>query len=121
TELNVFNTQGIWGFDGDDNERRLAQAQVIVKELGSLPRVILSGDFNVKEQTKSIALIEDRLKNIFKGERTTSFNLKHKTSPGFATAVVDMVFASTDLKVIEHYQPDVNVTDHLPQVVVFEL
>lgn len=112
--IQVFNTQGVWGKDGDDNKRRLAMAKTIINALAPYDDVVLAGDFNVQENTKSIGLIQDKLVNIFKKDnRTTSFNMKHKSSPGFATAVVDMMFVSSSMTVLEHRQCDENVSDHL--------
>lgn len=119
--LNVFNTQGIWGFDGDDNERRLAMSDVIAREVSGKPRVILAGDFNVREQTQAIRNIEVQLVNVFKGELQTSFNLRHKNHEGFAGAVVDMVFVSRDIRVLAHSVPEDDVSDHLPLVCKFEI
>lgn len=114
TELNIFNTQGIWGFDGEDNERRLAMGDIIAREVAQKPHTILAGDFNVQEGSKTTDTIEQHLKNIFKGERTSSFNMRHKTHPGFATAIVDMIFISPDFKVVNHTMPDDDVSDHKP-------
>ena len=59
-------------------------------------------------------MIEERLVNVFKNDhRATSFYMRHKTTPGYATAVVDLVFASSSIKVLEHQQYDDNVSDHL--------
>lgn len=121
TTLNVFNTQGIWGFDGDDNERRLAMSDVIVREIAGKPRVILAGDFNVKEGTQAIRNIEAHLLNVFGRELRNSFNLRHKEHPGYATAVVDMVFVSRDIRVLEHAVPEDDVSDHLPLVCKVEV
>lgn len=112
--IQVFNTQGVWGKDGDDNERRLVMAKTIVDAVAPYDSVVLAGDFNVQEKTKSIALIEEHLVNIFKQDnRVTSFNMRHKTNPGFATAVVDSMFVSSSLTVLEHRQCIENVSDHL--------
>jgi len=112
--LQVFNTQGVWGKDGNDNERRLTMAQTIVNAIKPFDSVVLAGDFNVQEKTKSIAMIEEHLVNVFKNDhRSTSFNMKNKTNLGFATAVVDMVFVSPSLHVLEHRQCEENVSDHL--------
>ncbi|MEK7620086.1 MAG: endonuclease/exonuclease/phosphatase family protein [Patescibacteria group bacterium] len=112
--LQVFNTQGVWGKDGDDNERRLMMAQTIVDAVAPFQEVVLAGDLNVQEKTKTISLIEEHLVNVFKPDnRITSFNMRHKTNPGFATAVVDMLFVSSLLRVLEHRQYDEGVSDHL--------
>ena len=121
TTLNVFSIHGIWGKDGDDNPRRLAMSDTIIKHIQNKPRVMISGDFNVKENTKTVAKLEKHLYNVFKGERTTSFNMNAKTDPKFATAVVDHLLISNDLTVQEHHQPDVNVSDHLPLIATIEI
>ncbi|HLN18550.1 MAG TPA: endonuclease/exonuclease/phosphatase family protein [Patescibacteria group bacterium] len=119
-KLNVFNTQGIWGLDGGDNERRLKMSETIVNEIRGMDNVILAGDFNLKPNTKTIENIEKHLRNVFKDELTTTFNMKQKTIPGYATAVVDMIFTSNNLKVVEKYCPNVNISDHFPLVVILE-
>lgn len=120
TTVHIFNTQGVWGRDGNDNPRRLAMGEAIAQAVAPHPNVILAGDFNVQDGTQTLARIERHLRNLFTGERTTSFNMRRKTNPGYATAVVDMVFASPTFRVLEHRQPDVDVSDHLPLVCVLE-
>lgn len=119
--LQVFNTQGVWGKDGDDNDRRLAMAKTIVDAIVPYDTVVLAGDFNVQEKTLTIGMIEKHLTNVFKGERTTSFNMRHKTNPGFSTAVVDMIFTSPSIGIVDHRQYDDNVSDHLALSVTIDL
>ena len=121
-KLNIFNTQGIWGFrDGKDNKRRLEMGKKIIREIKSKENVILAGDFNLSPDTKTIALVEKHLRNVFKNELITSFNMKRKTDRGYAKAVVDMVFADHKIKTIDHYCPQIDVSDHLPLVCMFEV
>lgn len=119
--LNVFSLHGIWGKDGDDNPRRLAMSDTIIAYTKQLPRVILSGDSNVKENTETVRKLECHLHNVFKGERATSFNMRIKTDQNFAHAVVDHLLVSPDLTVIEHHQPDIDASDHLPMVATIEI
>ena len=119
TTLNVFNTQGIWDTHGGDNERRMHMGEIIAAAVAGKPHVILAGDFNVQEGTKTIRTIEAELVNVFQGELKTTFNLRHKREPGFATAVVDMVFVSRDIRVLVHRAPSVDVSDHVPLVCEF--
>ncbi len=121
TKLNIFNTQGVWGEDGDDNDRRLAMGKTIVDSIQGYKNVILCGDFNVQEKTQTMELIDKHLTNIFKGELKTTFNMQQKTFPGFATAVVDMIFTSPNIKTTEKSCPKVNITDHLPLLATFEM
>src|SRR3989344_564607 len=117
--VDVFNVHGIVDNRGEyDSPDRLEMSRVIVEEIGGKENVILSGDFNVKPNTKTIGNIEKHLTNVFKDELTTTFNMRHKDNPGFATAVVDMIFVSKSIKVLEHHCPRVDVSDHYPLVAV---
>jgi endonuclease/exonuclease/phosphatase family metal-dependent hydrolase len=119
--LHFFNTQGVWGFDGNDNERRLQMGDTIAQEVANKSPALLMGDFNTQEGTQSIAKIEKHMTSIFKGEMKTSFNLEYKKSGGFATAVVDMMFMSPGVKVLSHHVSQANVSDHLSLVAEFEI
>ncbi len=123
-QLHLLNTQGIWGTDGNDNERRLKMGDLIVREVGSDAPLLLAGDFNVNEKTHTIAKIEEKLVNVFKDALVTSFNLKHKDlvkDPGFATSVVDMMFLSPDVKILSKSVPQADVSDHLPLICEIEI
>lgn len=119
-EINVFNTHGIWGFNGKDNRRRLKMSNIIVNKIKDKKNVILSGDFNVLPNTKTIENIERYLTNVFKNELKTSFNMQYKEKKEFSTSVVDMIFTSRIIKILDHYCPNVNVSDHLPLVSVLK-
>lgn len=119
--LNVFNTQGIWGLDGRDNKRRLKMAETIVHEIKDHENVILAGDFNVCPGTETIAKIEKQLHNVFGSTLKSTFNMKQKENPGFAQAVVDMIFISSDIKAIDYSCLQVNISDHLPLICNLEL
>lgn len=121
TTLNVLNTHGIWELSGRDNERRLKMSQVIVDSIQDKENVILAGDFNLQAGTQTIRNIEQHLTNVFKDELTTTFNMKRKDNPDYGQAVVDMIFVSPNIKMVERYCPQVDVSDHLPLVCVFEL
>lgn len=123
-KLHVFNTQGIWGEDGDDNERRLMMSKKIIQAIGDLSPVVLAGDLNVQEGTQTVLNIEKKLKNVFYRELKTSFNLQRKNldvHPGFAEATVDMMFVSPDVKVLNKRVPQVDVSDHLPLFAEIEI
>lgn len=119
--VHIFNLHGIWGRDGEDNERRIRMSQKVVEAVKGKEYVILAGDFNTLENTRTISNIDKYLVNVFKGELTTTFNMKRKSDQGYATAVVDMVFVSPNIKVIKHYCQTVDISDHLPLVCVFEI
>lgn len=120
-ELNICNIHGIWGLDGEDNERRLKMSKAIIREIKNKENVILAGDFNVKPNTQTIRNIESHLKNIFKDELETTFNMKHKDNTGYATSVVDMIFVSKRFEIVDRYAPNVDVSDHIPLVCELEI
>jgi endonuclease/exonuclease/phosphatase family metal-dependent hydrolase len=123
--LNIFNLQGVWDLDGTNNSpERLKMSQVIVDAVQDLPNVVLAGDTNALRASQAIRNIEQYLSNVFGDELATSFNTKRKDLekyPGYATATVDMMFVSPNLKVVEHYCPQVDVSDHLPLVIRIEI
>lgn len=120
-KLHVCNMHGIWGLDGADTKERLRMSKLIVKEIKGKKPLVLMGDFNIKPNTKTIEAIEEKLTNVFKDELTTSFNLEHKKHPGYATAVVDMFFATKDINIVSKSVPADDVSDHLPLLVTIEL
>lgn len=115
-KLNVFNTHGPWGTHGGDTTRRLTMSGKIVEAIQGKEYVILSGDFNTRPNTKTIKQIEKYLINVFPSELPTTFNMKRKTDPGYATSVVDMLFVSKSIQVLQKECSNVDVSDHLPLV-----
>ena len=120
-QLNVFNTQGIWGEDGGDSDRRLLMGESISQAVKDKGNVILAGDFNCNPGTKTIQKIEKHLTNVFGRELPSTFNMKHKAEGGYATAVVDMIFVSKEFTVVSKTCHDDDVSDHRALSVVVEL
>ncbi len=100
TLLHAFNNHGVWEVHGGDTPERLKMGRHIAEAVHGKSHVILGGDFNVNPNTETIRLIEKELQPVFGEEIKTTFNLKYKTDPGFATAVVDLLFVSSDIKII---------------------
>ncbi len=119
--LHVFNTQGVWGYNGLDSPRRIAMGQVIADNVAGKSNVILSGDFNMDPNTQAMAQVEKYLTSVFKYNLPTTFNMKRKTNPGYAEAAVDMFFVSPEIKVLNQACKQVDVSDHLPLVVELDV
>jgi len=120
-KLHVFNMHGIWGKGGDDTSERIRMSNIIVNEIKEKDLTVLMGDFNLKPHTTTISNIEKHMKSVFKGDLASTFNMKHKTDPGYATAVVDMFFVSPDITIVSKSSPPDDVSDHLPFVVEIEI
>ena len=122
--INVFNLHGLWELSGGDTPERLKMSEIILNEVKGKPRVILGGDFNIKPKTKTIHAIEKKLTNVFKNELKTTFNVSRKDLtrfPGYSSAVVDMIFISNDIKVLEKSCPTIDISDHLPLICELEV
>jgi endonuclease/exonuclease/phosphatase family metal-dependent hydrolase len=122
TDLNVFNFQGVWDMDGDNfSTQRRNMSEVIIEQVSNKSHVILAGDTNAKPTNKAIIAIEEYLTNIFGHELVTSFNMRRKDNPGYATACVDMIFVSSDMSVTDHSCPDIDISDHLPLIATIKI
>jgi endonuclease/exonuclease/phosphatase family metal-dependent hydrolase len=119
--INIANVHGIWDFHGRDSDKRIEQAQLILEQIQHKRSVILAGDFNMNPDTKAISLISESIPLIFGNDLKTTFNMSRKSNPDFGNAVVDMVFASPDIKITSTKCPNVDVSDHLPLIVEFEI
>lgn len=116
-----FNIHGVWDKHGDDSPRRFQMLEVVKSAIQGKSPSILAGDTNLKPNTEFAKTIEETLLSVFGNNLSSTFNMKHKTKPGYATAVVDMIFVSLDIKVLEKRMPIVDVSDHMPLVAVLEV
>lgn len=115
--LHVFNLHGAWNLNGDEYSLpRQRMADAVINATKDKKRVIVAGDINTRPTNQAIRRIqtEANLTNIFADELKSTFNTRHKTNPGYASSIVDMVFVSPDVEVLAHACPDVDVSDHMP-------
>jgi endonuclease/exonuclease/phosphatase family metal-dependent hydrolase len=121
-DLDIFNFQGVWDLDGDNySPQRKQMSDIIIKAVHNKPNVILGGDTNARPTNKAILAIEQHVRSVFGNELTTTFNMKHKDDPGYASSVVDMLFVSQHITVLDYTCPNIDVSDHLPLVATFEV
>ncbi len=97
-KLLVMNVHGTWSTAGkSDSPERLVQSERIISfmDKSNLPKVLM-GDFNLRPDTKSVSMLEDKLNNLIKSNNieTTRTSLYTKTEK-FA----DYTFIGDDLKV----------------------
>lgn len=119
----LYSWHGVWEKLGHDTEARFKMQDSIVDALKGKDRIILAGDTNLNPDTQFVKNIQEKLgiQSVFGDSLISTFNMKHKTNPGFATAVVDMIFVTPNIKVIDKYQPDDDVSDHKPLVALLEV
>lgn len=123
--IDAYSLHGIWGTHGGDTFERQVMGEKIIESLkGTLP-LIIAGDFNLDPTTDFVKRICDELSlvNLFGTELVSTFNMKHKDpkATGYATAAVDMIFASEGLNVVSKEMPKVDVSDHYPLIATLEI
>lgn len=118
----VGNVHGVWDLDGDNySQNRQAMTSMILELAARQPNVIVAGDTNAKSTNRAMLELEPRLKSVFGAEVPTTFNMRRKDNPGYATAAVDLMFVSSKIEVISKHVPDVDISDHLPLVVTLQI
>ncbi len=105
-----------------DTHQRIRQSQTIVKLLSKKEGAkILTGDFNLLPETKSIKILETDMINLI-----SKFNIKRtrsNLSPFFGKPdfqkFADYTFISYDIVVKDFKVPEVEISDHLPMILEF--
>jgi endonuclease/exonuclease/phosphatase family metal-dependent hydrolase len=121
-EINAFNFHGVWDLDGDNySDRRREMGEKIIAAIKGKQNVILGGDTNAKPSNQAIKNVEEHLKSVFGTTLKSTFNMRHKDNPGYATAAVDMLFVSPNIKILDKQCPNIDVSDHLPVVATLEV
>ncbi len=118
-----------------DTKTRIIQSQTIIDAFSNKKGLkIVGGDFNLEPDTKIIKIIEDSgLLNLIKNFRikTTRNNLAWKISKNNGKKGIlkyykkqlfaDYCFVNEDVKVRSFKIPNIEVSDHLPLILEFEL
>ncbi|MDP3999879.1 MAG: endonuclease/exonuclease/phosphatase family protein [bacterium] len=118
--LNILNFHGLWWNSyKDDNEHRLEQSRKILDLLSGLKgEVVLTGDFNLKPETKSLALFEGRLRNLIKEFGVTDTRTSLYKKP---IRHADYILVSENVKAKSFEVPDLPISDHRPMILEFSL
>ncbi|MBM3256915.1 MAG: hypothetical protein FJY98_01115 [Candidatus Liptonbacteria bacterium] len=105
-----------------DTPDRLLQSEKVLEFLkGEKEPKIICGDFNLRPDTQSFALLAEHMRNLveeFSIERTRSRLSKHFNKKDF-DAVVDYILVSHDVAVERFEVPNVEISDHLPLILEF--
>ncbi len=121
-DVHLFNLQGIWDMDGDNfSAARRKMGETIAQAVANKSRVILAGDTNARPTNKCWDLVHKHLRNAFGNTLITTFNMRRKDNPGYATSVVDMLLVSPDVEVLEKSCPDLDISDHRPLITTLKI
>lgn len=121
--LFVANLHGpVWLEGSTLTPRRENMAKSIDYWLKGKDLAILAGDSNAKPDNPCWQLIETPHFSVFGNQLPTTFNMKHKDKPGFATSAVDVCLLSPKVKVLSaQVLSQVDASDHLPLVFSLEI
>ena len=118
----IVNFHGLWIRKGkEDSNDRISQSEKIKAFLDSkLGAKILVGDFNLKPNTKSLAILESKMRNLVKeykvaSTRSSKFYDWYKFGDTFA----DYILVSNDLEILDFKVLQDQVSDHLPLYLEF--
>lgn len=116
----IIHTHGFWTQGNkNDTPERLQQSKNLLKLLGTLPgEKVLLGDFNLNPETKSIAILTEKMRNLIK-----EYDIKTTRSPLSAPSkgtFADYAFLSQGVKLNNFQVLNDEVSDHLPLNVEIE-
>jgi endonuclease/exonuclease/phosphatase family metal-dependent hydrolase len=128
--INLLNVHGK-ALPGDKNDipERIKQSQKIIDFMNGKQGVkIIGGDFNLNPDTKSVKMFEKAgYRNLIKDYKIENTRNKiswknYKTAPGFVKQhFADYCFVSPEVKVKSFEVPYMEISDHLPQILEFEI
>jgi endonuclease/exonuclease/phosphatase family metal-dependent hydrolase len=121
-EVNVFNMHGVWDLAGNNaSPQRRTMIERTLKAIDGKPNVLLTGDTNASQGNPLLREFDKSLTNVFGYDVKSTFNMRRKDKPGYATAAVDHMWVSPTIKVVSKSCPDVDISDHLPLIATLEL
>ena len=114
----IINVHGLWNGNGkNDSPERILQSKNIIAFLESVdtPK-ILCGDFNLRPDTESVKILENKMLNLIRHYRITSTRTSFYTKP---EKYADYIFISPEVKTITFEVLADEVSDHSPLVAHF--
>ena len=128
--FSVGNIHGKWSPGNKfDTPIRLKQSQKIISffKKKNLPTIV-GGDFNLMPETESVGMfIKEGYRNLIKEFKIDSTRneltwASKQNDPGFVKQYFsDYVFTSPEIKVMDFSVPKIQVSDHLPLILDFEI
>lgn len=121
-KLQIANLHGpVWFQGAEPTQRRIHMVNSINSICNREMPTIIAGDSNATPDNPVWGNVNIPLKSVFSNQLTTTFNMRRKTNPGYATAAVDVFLISTGIKAIRAQCLDLDISDHLPMVVELEI
>ncbi len=120
--LQLANLHGpVWNKGAEPTIRRINMVKSINAICNRAIPTIIAGDSNATPDNPIWRDFTTPLLSVFDGQLVTTFNMRRKNNPGYATAVVDVFLISSGIEVKRAQCLDEDISDHLPMVVELEL
>lgn len=130
--LTICNTHGTaWPINKLDSDERLEQSKKIIDFLNSQSgEKIITGDFNLFPETKSIKMFEEsNFHNLIKdynikstrGTLVKQLHPEYADTPAGFQEFADYTFVSSGIKPNNYFVPDLPISDHLPLILEFSI
>lgn len=120
-QLQIINVHGIWTKDKIGDKRTIEQSEIILSHIRNDIPCIITGDFNLLPNTRSIKKLNEKMNNLVE-----KYNIQ-STRPTFddgldkGDLVCDYIFVNDKVKVNDFRVLNINVSDHLPLILDFEI
>jgi endonuclease/exonuclease/phosphatase family metal-dependent hydrolase len=120
--LQILNLHGIWTADKMGDDRTEAECKYIVEAANrhNIPTII-AGDFNLLPSSPSLQIVSKQFRNLVEEYdiKTTTPKFRNEIDEG--GKVIDYIFVNDLVKVTDFKVPQLNISDHLPLILEFEL
>ncbi|MDP2598440.1 MAG: hypothetical protein Q8P49_01265 [Candidatus Liptonbacteria bacterium] len=119
-EYAIFNFHGLWsGKEREDNEARIEQSQKLKNFLNTVAGTkIVCGDFNLTKNTKSLAILDEGMRNLVK-EYGIASTRPDRYFP-YPDKFCDYILVDKDVEVVGFKVLQDEVSDHLPLFLEFK-
>lgn len=121
-KFNIMNVHGIWTADKIGDSRTIAEINFILEKISKsdMPS-ILAGDFNLLPKTDSIKLINEKMINLISKNNIKTTRPAFKNHMEEGNNIVDYVFINDKIQCNKFEVPNIDLSDHLPLILEFEL
>lgn len=121
-EIQILNLHGIWTKDKLGDERTKKQCEYIVQaaQRSDLPTII-AGDINLLPDSESLAVLNNQYRNLVSETGAVSSRPDFKDEVESGGGIVDYIFVNDKIKVNSFEIASVDISDHYPQILEFEI
>ncbi len=121
-KLQILNLHGLHSENKQDSERTIKQSEFIlnVAKRKNIPTIIV-GDFNLLPNTKSIAMLNNEFRNLITEYKISTTRPDFRDNRDVGNNIVDYIFVNEKIKVNNFEVPHVDISDHFPLILDFEI